>query len=220
MSLKGVFVIEPIRPWFWSLDRLTNPPGHLDLTAVSKLNEQEKIDKAAISLLLGPTQVSSINSVINMPPTLLFAFVICYRFGGCYGAIDAGVTVVGTTVGPNYHRAEGIGRLQSLIPNRVTTNWNLILKHAYLVPRHTRTHARRVQSVPQKNAAMGCQWIFTAHAVQVTPYSATETQRLSAGRIRLLLTNSCLAHQNVNVQVVNAPCPIAHANVNHIPIYS
>ena len=144
-----------------------------------------------------------------MSPTLLFALLVCYPFGGCYGAIDSGVTVVGITVGPNYQRAEGIRKLWNLIPNRFTINWNEILKHAYLVPRHTRTHARRAQSVPQKNAAMACCWIFTAHAAQMAPFPATETQRLSAGQIRLLLTHSCLAHQNVNVQVVNAPCPIS-----------
>ena len=81
------------------------------MTAVLKLNEQEKIDKTAISLLLGLTLVSSINSVFNMSPTLLFALLVCYPFGGCYGAIDSGVTVVGTTVGPNYQRAEGIRKL-------------------------------------------------------------------------------------------------------------
>ena len=57
-----------------------------------------------------------------MLPTLLFALLVCYPFGGCYGAIDSGVTVVGTTVGPNYQRAEGIGRLQNLVPDRDTTN--------------------------------------------------------------------------------------------------
>ena len=81
------------------------------MTAVLKLNEQEKIDKTAISLLVGPTLVSSINSVFNMSPTLLFSLLVCYPFGGCYGAIDSGVTVVGTTVGPNYQRAEGIRKL-------------------------------------------------------------------------------------------------------------
>ena len=31
-------------------------------------------------------------------------------FGACHGAIDSSVTVFGTTVGPNFKRAEGIRR--------------------------------------------------------------------------------------------------------------
>ena len=46
-----------------------------------------------------------------MSPTLLSALVICYAYGASYGAIDSGVTVFGTTVGPNYKRAEGICKL-------------------------------------------------------------------------------------------------------------
>ena len=33
--------------------------------------------------------------------------MIYYHFNVCYGAIDSGVTVFGTTVGPNFKRAEG-----------------------------------------------------------------------------------------------------------------
>ena len=41
-----------------------------------------------------------------MSPTLLSALVICCAFGACYGAVDSGVTVFGTTVAPNFVRAE------------------------------------------------------------------------------------------------------------------
>ena len=33
--------------------------------------------------------------------------MIYYHFNVCYGAIDSNVTVFGTTVGPNFKRAEG-----------------------------------------------------------------------------------------------------------------
>ena len=49
-----------------------------------------------------------------MSLALLIALVICYAFGTCYGAIDSGVTVFGTTVGPNFKRAEGIRKLPKL----------------------------------------------------------------------------------------------------------
>ena len=42
--------------------------------------------------------------------TLLFAVKIFNYLNECSGAIDSGVIVFGTTVGPNYHRPEGIGR--------------------------------------------------------------------------------------------------------------
>ena len=42
--------------------------------------------------------------------TLLFAVMIFNYLNECSGAIDSGVIVFGTTVGPNYHRPEGIGR--------------------------------------------------------------------------------------------------------------
>ena len=41
-----------------------------------------------------------------MSPTLLSALVIFCAFGACHGAIDAGVQVFGTTVAPNFVRAE------------------------------------------------------------------------------------------------------------------
>ena len=40
--------------------------------------------------------------------TSLAGFFI--SFGACHGAIDSSVTVFGTTVGPNFKRAEGIRR--------------------------------------------------------------------------------------------------------------
>ena len=43
--------------------------------------------------------------------TILFIVFICCYLGECSGAIDTGVIVFGTTVGPNYHRPEGLGRL-------------------------------------------------------------------------------------------------------------
>ena len=46
-----------------------------------------------------------------MTPTLLIAVMIVYTLDTCSGAIDTGVTVYGQTVGPNYHRPEGIRRL-------------------------------------------------------------------------------------------------------------
>ena len=45
-----------------------------------------------------------------MTPTLLIAVMIVYTLDTCSGAIDTGVTVYGQTVGPNYHRPEGIRR--------------------------------------------------------------------------------------------------------------
>ena len=45
-----------------------------------------------------------------MSQTLLILVVICYYLEACSGAVDTGVTVFGTTVGPNFHRAEGIRR--------------------------------------------------------------------------------------------------------------
>ena len=45
-----------------------------------------------------------------MTPTLLIAVMIVYTLDTCSGAIDTGVTVFGTTVGPNYKRPEGIRR--------------------------------------------------------------------------------------------------------------
>ena len=46
--------------------------------------------------------------LFNMTPILLIAVMIIYTFDTCSGAIDTGVTVFGTTVGPNYNRPEGI----------------------------------------------------------------------------------------------------------------
>ena len=46
-----------------------------------------------------------------MTPTLLIAVMIVYTCDTCSGAIDTGVSVFGQTVGPNYHRPEGIRRL-------------------------------------------------------------------------------------------------------------
>ena len=36
--------------------------------------------------------------------------MICHYFKMCSGAIDTGVIVFGTTVGPNFQRPEGMGR--------------------------------------------------------------------------------------------------------------
>ena len=36
--------------------------------------------------------------------------MICHYFTMCSGAIDTGVIVFGTTVGPNFQRPEGMGR--------------------------------------------------------------------------------------------------------------
>ena len=44
----------------------------------------------------------------NFSKVLFSLAMICYHFKVCYGAIDSGVTVFGTTVGPNFKRAEGI----------------------------------------------------------------------------------------------------------------
>ena len=46
-----------------------------------------------------------------MTPALAIAVMIMYTLDTCLGAIDTGVTVYGQTVGPNYHRPEGIRRL-------------------------------------------------------------------------------------------------------------
>ena len=43
-----------------------------------------------------------------MSKILIIVFVV--YLDACLGAIDSGVTVFGTTVGPNFKRAEGIGR--------------------------------------------------------------------------------------------------------------
>ena len=43
-----------------------------------------------------------------MSKIVIIVFVI--YLDACLGAIDSGVTVFGTTVGPNFKRAEGIGR--------------------------------------------------------------------------------------------------------------
>ena len=48
--------------------------------------------------------------LFDMTPTLLIAVMIIYTLDTCSGAIDTGVTVFGTTVGPNYKRPEGIRR--------------------------------------------------------------------------------------------------------------
>ena len=43
----------------------------------------------------------------NYSKILFSVAMIYYHFNVCYGAIDSGVTVFGTTVGPNFKRAEG-----------------------------------------------------------------------------------------------------------------
>ena len=49
-----------------------------------------------------------------MSPTLLSALVICCALWVCYGAIDTGVRVFGTTVAPNFVRAESPRELPKL----------------------------------------------------------------------------------------------------------
>ena len=56
-----------------------------------------------------------------MIQTLLLVVFICCYLDKCSGAIDNGVIVFGTTVGPNYHRPEGIRRL-FLIGKEAATN--------------------------------------------------------------------------------------------------
>ena len=52
-----------------------------------------------------------LNQNFIMIRTLLFVAFICCYLDECSCAIDKGVIVFGTTVGPNYHRPEGIRRL-------------------------------------------------------------------------------------------------------------
>ena len=58
-----------------------------------------------------PTKYYSVEVKVKMASTTftsLAGFFI--SFGACHGAIDSSVTVFGTTVGPNFKRAEGIRR--------------------------------------------------------------------------------------------------------------
>ena len=43
-----------------------------------------------------------------MSKNILIVTVTCFYLEMGYGAIDSGVLVFGTTVGPNFQRAEGI----------------------------------------------------------------------------------------------------------------
>ena len=43
-----------------------------------------------------------------MARALLVVFMLIYNLATTSGAIDKGVIVFGTTVSPNFHRAEGI----------------------------------------------------------------------------------------------------------------
>ena len=62
-----------------------------------------------------------LNQNFIMIRTLLFVAFICCYLDECSCAIDKGVIVFGTTVGPNYHRPEGIRRL-FLIGKEAATN--------------------------------------------------------------------------------------------------
>ena len=55
---------------------------------------------------------------------LLVAFGICCYLEACFGAKDSGVIVFGTTVGPNFKRAEGICKwLQKVTKQQVTKHY-------------------------------------------------------------------------------------------------
>ena len=45
--------------------------------------------------------------------------MICHYFTMCSGAIDTGVIVFGTTVGPNFQRPEGMGRYSTTFETNV-----------------------------------------------------------------------------------------------------
>ena len=70
----------------------------------------ESSHKRSQSPLMREYKNMILNQTFIMIRTLLFVAFTCY-LDECSGAIDTGVIVFGTTVGPNYHRPEGIRRL-------------------------------------------------------------------------------------------------------------